>query len=117
MTSQHNPAHDPFTLLDTDVKISPVLTKSRLDEMIGHALSHEQINKPRFQKSTWLSGKGWWSGGLATAACLILLLSIFPQSPAPNKAQTNALAEQSISTSDDVDEIADMMFLDTIEGY
>ncbi|HNQ91864.1 MAG TPA: hypothetical protein PKI93_02925 [Alphaproteobacteria bacterium] len=117
MTSQPNPINDPFDLLDTDAKVVPILSKTRLDEMIDQALTREQVMHPQRQ-SSWMSGKVWWSGGLATAACLILLLTLFPQNTVKQFATPVSIqTEQASSFSDDANDISEMMFYDSLEGF
>lgn len=120
MTSQPIPTdkiNNPFDLLETDAKIVPILSKSKLDEMIGNALTHEQVMRPQKQ-SSWFSGKGWWSGGLATAACLILLLTLFPQNTTKQFATPASVkSDQSSTLTDEADDISEMMFYDSLEGF
>lgn len=123
MTLQPN-LTDPFELLDTDAKIVPILPKSRLDDMIARAATAKQIEAPRAKPSSLIYGrKGWWSGGLATAACLILLLTLFPmnQTVVKNVIQpahmTAASSTPEKQIQDGAVEISDMMLYDTLEGY
>jgi len=122
MTLQPN-LTDPFELLDTDAKIVPILPKSRLDAMIDQAVTAKQIEAPQPKASSLIYGrKGWWSGGLATAACLILLLTLFPMNQtivknAMNPAATSVSAKSEKQIQEDAIEISDMMLYDTLEGY
>ncbi len=122
MTLQPN-LTDPFELLETDAKVVPILPKSRLDAMIDHAVTAKQIEAPQPKASSLIYGrKGWWSGGLATAACLILLLTLFPmnQTVVKNVIQPAHMTASSTSEKqiqEDAIEISDMMLYDTLEGY
>lgn len=122
MTSPSNPIKNPFDLLDTDANVVPILSKDKLNSMIAEAVTHEQALKPATPKVTWAK-TGWWSGGLATAACLILLLTMFPQNTVRQLDQStpvNTASQSTAATSqtDDTDlEISEMMFYDTLESF
>lgn len=126
MTSPRN-LTDPFDLLDTDTKVAPILPKSKLDGMIDRALTLPQIEAPARRPAPFLEGrKGWWSGGLATAACMILLLTLFPLNqtmvkrtlPATHTATATATTGKTGSQiQEDATEISNMMIYDSLEGY
>ncbi len=126
MKSQPDLIKDPFDILDMDSKIVPMMSKDKLSGMIDHALKHEQIIAPvRNQPRVSFSKTGWWSGGLATAACLILLLTLFPIPKTPVH-QTQDTATPLVSahvptstTSDDDDAftVGDIMLYDTLDSF
>lgn len=131
MTSQHNPTReiiDPFDLIDMEANVAPILPKNKLDAMVANALTHAQISAPAQNRTPTISWTktGWWSGGLATAACLILLLTIFPKNTIqqldhktvqPTQAITVSQNQDSTSLDSDEFEISEMMFYDTLNGF
>ena len=62
--------HDPFDLLDTDIKVAPILPASKLDDMVTRAMVTPQMmplpvtSTPRHSYRIY--------GGIAIAACLLL---------------------------------------------
>ncbi|MCB1558315.1 MAG: hypothetical protein KDJ50_05260 [Alphaproteobacteria bacterium] len=143
MTSQHkatNDIKDPFDLLDKTTNVVPVLSKGALESMITKALEHEQIAPPADKRNasftfnaSWSQKVGWLSGGIALAACLILMLAILPNlstplQPLQNTGTTLAQVEKPIAVAQidndtsDLDaeeefEISEMMFYDTLYGF
>lgn len=118
MTSPHNPIDKltgPFDLLDADTNVTPVLPKNKLDHMIETALTHTQIAAPQAAAKRPAT-LGWWSGGLATAACLILLLTLFPVETTTKSVQ-NASIRTTATTADDLSDISEIMFYDSLEGF
>ncbi|HPQ51094.1 MAG TPA: hypothetical protein PLE43_06710 [Alphaproteobacteria bacterium] len=125
MTLPHTLIKDPFDLLETDNNVVPVLPKNKLATMIDQALTHEQMMRPQQKKTTVTFSKtGWWSGGLATAACLILLLTLFPQNTinqfektATSPTISKQLPQLDIASEEVQFELSEMMFYDTLEGF
>jgi len=104
--------HDPFDLIKADKdmdNISPFLAQNKIDQMVNTALAHPQL-APR---KTGATRKTLWSGGLATAACLILLLTFF--SPSQISIPQNTIAAQ--MQGDDLNEFSELVMLDTWESY
>ncbi|MDY0029390.1 MAG: hypothetical protein RBR86_05560 [Pseudobdellovibrionaceae bacterium] len=131
MTSQHNltsDLNDPFDLIDMESNVAPILPNNKLDAMVTNALTHAQVSAPAQNRPPTISWTktGWWSGGLATAACLILLVTIFPKSTiqqldhnAMQSAQAISVSQIETRSSQDGDEfeISEMMFYDTLNGF
>ncbi|GEM_PF-1707288 len=129
MKSQTDLIKDPFDILDMDSKIVPMMSKDKLSGMIDHALEHEQIVAPVTRRPEIIfSRTGWWSGGLATAACLVLLLTVFPMPQTPiQKVQDTATLTPSMTTQisgtassfneDDDLTVSDLMLYDTLDSF
>ncbi len=62
--------HDPFDLLDTDIKVAPILPASKLDEMVARATEQPQMAAIEVKKASAPSYRLY--GGIAIAACLLL---------------------------------------------
>lgn len=107
---------DPFDLIETGKSmdnIIPFLAPNKINHMIDTALSHQQLTPQK--KPAFLMRKTWWSGGLATAACAILLLSFMPSTNL--FTLETATPQQTASTADDINEFSELVMLDTWERY
>ncbi len=126
--------HDPFDLLKTEKNpkgnmdnVVPFLAQGKINQMIDHALTHEQI--PAQKQTVFLSHKTWFTSGIkigaGIAACIILLLTILPSQQQPISTQTQQapaqLASASVTASpnnpEDVEEFSQLVMLDTWERY
>lgn len=109
---------DPFDLIETGNNmdnIIPFLAPNKINHMIDTALSHQQLTPQK--KPAFLMRKTWWSGGLATAACALLLLSFMPSPNVLPTGAPNKVAQQTASTADDINEFSELVMLDTWERY
>lgn len=105
--------HDPFDLIKTDKdmdNIVPFLAPNKINQMVDIALARPQLS-PRKPWAAMLSHKSVWSGGLATAACIALLLTFF--SPAQIAAPQNT----SQTAYEDISEFSELVMLDTLDRY
>ncbi len=62
--------HDPFDLLDTDIKVAPILPASKLDEMVTRAMTSPQMVPLPVASAIRPAYRVY--GGIAIAACLLL---------------------------------------------
>ena len=62
--------HDPFDLLDTDIKVAPILPASKLDEMVARAVAQSQMDALPTKTKAGFSYRLY--GGVAIAACLLM---------------------------------------------
>lgn len=107
--------HDPFDLIKQDGpdmdNVIPFLSNGKIDQMINTALAHQQLAPKR--KGIFSSRRVWWSGGMATAACILLLVFFAPTQvlqPAPSQVAIQISA-------DDIGEFSELVMLDTLDTY
>lgn len=108
---------DPFDLItpDNDMEnVIPFLPQAKIDHMIEAALRHQQLPAPAMP--TIFSNKVWWSGGLATAACVLLLLFVSPIQ-VQNLSKGGIYASITNTQADDLGDVNEMVMLDTLDTY
>lgn len=108
--------NDPFDLIEKDKdmdNVIPFLAPNKINAMVDKALSHQQLPA---KKKPW--AKIVWSSSMATAASVMLLLTILSPAQTPQTSSPITASQLTMQINDeDANEFSELVMLETWERY